>query len=90
MKFVGVMWAVWGFLAVVAAVIYLYRSNLQKDEEDQIFLDESFDHEKAAQEAIVAKVNKVEPALRIALWAVAAATLFVIGYYILDIISQFK
>lgn len=90
MTFVPVMWTVWGALVVIAAVLYLYRSRLTRDEEDQIFLDESFDHEKVAQEAIVAKVNKVEPALRIALWILAAATLFVAGYYILDIVSQFK
>ncbi len=90
MTFVPVMWTVWGALMAIAAVLYLYRSRLTRDEEDQIFLDESFDHEKVAQEAIVAKVNKVEPALRIALWILAAATLFVIGYYILDIVNQLK
>jgi hypothetical protein len=90
MTFVPVMWAVWGVLAAIAAVLYIYRSRLTRDEEDQIFLDDSFEQERAAQEAIVAKVNKVEPALRIELWILAAATLFVLGYYILDIVSQFK
>jgi hypothetical protein len=90
MTFVPVMWGVWGVLAAITAVLYLYRSSLTRDEEDQIFLDDSFEHEKVLQQAIVARVNKIEPALRFFLWIVAAATLFVIGYYILDMVNQFK
>jgi hypothetical protein len=90
MTFVPVMWIVWGVLVLITAALYLYRSSLTRDEEDQIFLDDSFEHEKTAQAAIIAKVNKVEPVVRTCLWILAAATLFVIGYYIWDIITQFK
>ena len=90
MTIVPVMWVVWSALVLFTAALYIYRSNLTRDEEDQIFLDDSFDHEKAAQAAIVSKVNKVQPLLRVALWMVGIASLFVIGYYIMDIISQFK
>ena len=90
MTFVPVMWAVWGVLVLFTAALYIYRSSLTKDEEDQIFLDDSFEHEKNAQAAIVAKVNKVQPLLRVALWLVGVATVFVVGYYIVDIFNQFK
>ncbi len=90
MTFVPVMWVVWGVLVTFTAALYVYRSSLTKDEEDQIFLDDSFDHERNAQAAIVAKVGKVEPILHVALWLAAAATVFVIGYYVLDIVNQFK
>jgi hypothetical protein len=63
---------------------------LTKDEEDQIFLDDSFNHEKTAQAAIIAKVNKIQPILRTAMWVVGVATLFVVGYYIWDVFNQFK
>ena len=89
MTFVPMMWTVWGALALIAAALYLYRSSLERDEDDQIYLDDAFQHEKAAQEAIIAKVNKIEPAVRTALWLVGAATVFVIGYYIMDIVRQF-
>jgi len=89
-SFAWTMWMVWGVLVLITALLYLYRSRLTRDEEDQIFLDDSFSHEQAAQQAIVAKVNKVQPLLRSALWIVALATVFVIGYYIWDIITQFK
>ena len=90
MSFAPVMWVVWSALAAFTAALYVYRSNLTKDEEDQIFLDDSFDHERTAQAAIVAKVNKIQPILRIALWLVSVATLFVIGYYVMDFLRQFK
>ncbi|MGC9157862.1 MAG: hypothetical protein ACP5FH_02635 [Terracidiphilus sp.] len=88
--FVPVMWTVWGALVVIAAALYVYRSRLTRDEEDQIFLDDSFSQEKAAQAEIVARVNKVEPVLRLMLWVVAVASLFVVGYYIMDFINQLK
>jgi hypothetical protein len=90
MTIVPVMWVVWSLIVLFTAALYIYRSNLTRDEEDQIFLDDSFEHEKTAQAAIIAKVNKVQPVLRIALWLVGVATLFVIGYYIVDIFNQFK
>ena len=90
MPIAPVMWAVWSLFVLFTAAMYIYRSNLTRDEEDQIFLDDSFDHEKAAQAAIVAKVNKVQPLLRVGLWLVGVASLFVVGYYIIDIFNQFK
>jgi len=90
MSLVPVMWVVWGVFAVAAAALYLYRSNLTRDEDDQIYLDDAFQHEKAAQEAIVTRVGKVEPLLRISIWLVAGWTAIVAAYYLWDVISQFK
>lgn len=88
MTFVPVMWSVWGGLVVVMAALHVYRTSLTRDEEDQIFLDDSFEHEKAAQAAIVAKVSKVEPILRVAQWLVVAMTVLVLAYYVRDILVQ--
>jgi hypothetical protein len=86
MTIVPVMWTVWCALFAVLAALYVYRSSLTRDEEDQIFLDDSFEHEKAAQAAIVAKVSKVEPVLKIAQWMVAGMTVIVLAYYVRDIL----
>lgn len=90
MTIVPVMWIIWSALAVLAIALFLYRSNLMKDEEDQIFLDDSFNHERVAQANIVAKVNRIQPALHVAMGLAALATLFVIGYYITDFMRQFR
>ncbi len=90
MALAPILWAVWSALVLFTAALFIYRSTLTKDEEDQIFLDDSFDQMKSAQAAIIAKVNKVQPLLRAALWLVGAATLSVVAYYIVDIFTQFK
>lgn len=90
MTFVPVMWSVWGFTILLMAVVLLYRSRLGRDEEDQLFLDDSFSHEKANQAAIASRVSKVTPVLRGTEIIAGLATLFVIGYYIIDVINQFR
>ncbi|HLY43877.1 MAG TPA: hypothetical protein VKR52_21880 [Terracidiphilus sp.] len=90
MTLVPVMWSVWGLLVVLTAALYVYRSNLERDEEDQIFLDDSFEHEKTAQAAIIAKVNKIQPLLKVSWLLVGIATACVIVYYGFDIYNQFK
>jgi len=90
MTLVPVMWTVWGALVLILAAIWVYRSRLERDEEDQIFIDDAFNNEKMAQAAIVERVNKVQPVLRLFLILSVAATIFVIGYYIYDIFNQFK
>ena len=90
MPFVPVMWSVWGFTILVLAVMFLYRSRLTRDEEDQIFLDDSFSHERTAQQDIIARVNKVQPLICISQIVAGVATLFVIGYYLMDVVNQFR
>jgi hypothetical protein len=80
------MWTVWAVLVAATAALYIYRSSLTRDEEDQIFLDDSFEHEKAEQAAIVAKVQKVEPLLKLAQGLVVAMTAVVLIYYVRDIL----
>jgi hypothetical protein len=87
---VPVIWSVWALCILFVAVMYLYRSRLTRDEEDQIFLDDSFNHVKSAQAAITAKVQKIEPVVKASLWLAGAATVFVVAYYIWDIFNQFK
>jgi len=85
-----ILMIVWGALILITAVIYVYRSRLTRDEDDQIYLDDAFSHEKAAQAAIAAKVAKVEPILKAMKVSIGVVTLLVIGYWIWDIIVQFK
>jgi len=88
--FVPIMWCVWGALVLLLVVVNLYQSRLARDEEDQIFLGDGFKDERSEQAAIAEKVGKVEPMKRLALGLVGVMTLFVIGYYVLDIVKQFK
>jgi hypothetical protein len=88
MTFVPIMWTAWGVVVASMLLLHIYRSSLEKNEDDQIFLDDSFEHERAAQVAIVAKVHKVEPALRVLKWMAVAMTVIVVIYYARDIMVQ--
>ena len=88
MTFAPVMWTIWAAFVVYTAAMYVYRSSLTRDEEDQIFLDDSFEHEKAEQAVIVARVTKIEPLIRVARWIVIAMSVVVVGYYIRDVMLQ--
>jgi len=87
---VPVMWSVWGVLIILLFALKIYSGRLSRDEDDQLILDDAFDHLKVEQAAIVAKMNKIKPLKLTALWLAVAATLFVIGYYVMDVIGQFK
>ncbi|MGH9589183.1 MAG: hypothetical protein ACRD25_02250 [Terracidiphilus sp.] len=88
MTFVPVMWIVWSAIVVLMVGLHVYRSSLEKDEEDQLFLDDSFEHERAANAAIVARSSRVEPLVSLSHWLVAAITVVVIVYYVWDILRQ--
>jgi hypothetical protein len=88
MTFVPVMWTVWAAFVVFTAAVYIYRSSLTRDEEDQIFLDDSFEHEKAAQAIIVSRVARIEPLVRVGIWLVVSMSVVVAVYYARDIMLQ--
>lgn len=88
MTFVPIMWIVWSAIVVVMVGLHIYRSSLEKDEEDQLFLDDSFDQERIAQAAIVARATRVEPLVRVSHWLVAAMSVIVIAYYGWDILIR--
>jgi hypothetical protein len=84
------MWSVWGALVLLMLALKIYNDRLTRDEDDQLVLDEAFDHVKNQQAAIMARVNKFAPVRRVVMVLVGAMTLFVVGYYALDVINQFK
>jgi hypothetical protein len=89
-QFVPVIWAVWGALVLLMLVLNLYSARLARDEDNQIILQESYDRLKTEQAAITARVGRVEPVVRVSMLLALTATIFVIAYYALDIVNQFK
>jgi len=88
--FALVMWITWGALVLIMLALKMYNDRLIRDEDDQLVLADSFEHVKNEQAAILARVNKLAPIRKGVLVLVGAMTLFVIGYYALDVINQFK
>jgi type VI protein secretion system component VasF len=88
--FVPVMWMIWGALVLIMLALKVYNDRLSRDEDDQLVLADAFEHVKTEQAAMMARVHKFAPVRRVALVLVAAMTLFIIGYYALDVFNQFK
>jgi len=88
--FVPVMWLTWGGLVLIMLVIKIYIGRLSRDENDQLVLDDAFNNLKMEQAAHMARISKVQPVGTATIWLAGAATLFVIGFYILDVVKQFN
>ena len=88
--FVPLMWAAWFVFLVLFAAVSIYTAHLAKNEEDQLYLYDSSSHIKAEQEVILARVQKVEPVKRVTMALAGLMTLVVIGYYILNMVNQFR
>jgi len=90
MQFVPVMWAIWVLLVLFFLVLKVYTGRLSRDEDDQLVLDDSFQHVRDEQAAIVSRLNKVQPVVRTVMVLLAVMTLFVVGYYVHDVVRQFQ
>jgi hypothetical protein len=88
--FVPVMWMIWGALVVLMLLLKVFNDRLSRNEDDQLVLADAFEHVKTEQAEIMARVHKFAPIRKTVLVLVGAMTLFVIGYYVLDVINQFK
>ncbi|HUJ95090.1 MAG TPA: hypothetical protein VLW84_07495 [Terriglobales bacterium] len=56
---------VWGVLTAVLVILLIYRSTLTMQEDDQLFLEESESHMAQEQMELMAKVNKINPLVKI-------------------------
>ena len=89
MAIVPVMWSVWGALVLVMAVLFVYRASVTKNEEDQLFLTDSLP-ERSHKRRSWQRSTRFSPFCGSRLSLAGLATLFVVGYYIVDVINQFK
>jgi hypothetical protein len=89
-QFATVMMIVWAAMVVITGALMLYRARLQGNEMDQVSLDDTFARERAENEAIANKVNKVQPAIRVMTWLVIIATVFVVCYWAYDMVKSIK
>lgn len=88
--FVPLMWAVWLVMVLLFAAVSVYASHLAKNEEDQLCLDDSSSRLRAEQDVIAARVRRVEPVKRVTLSLAGVMTLVVLGYYVLNMVDQFR
>jgi hypothetical protein len=90
MPFVPAMWIGWGLILALFIAAKVYASRISRYEENQLILDESSNQLKTEQDAIAGRLNKFRPVQITTAWVLGAGTLFVVAFYIHDMINQFK
>lgn len=59
------MLTVWGVVTTALVILLIYRGTLTMQEDDQLFLDDTKSHMELEQREIIAKVNKLNPFVKI-------------------------
>jgi hypothetical protein len=89
MSIIPLMWALWAGLTTTLLVLLLYRSNLTRYEEDQIFLEESSERQNTYQQELLKKVNRITPFVKIVTVCTCVMTAAILGFYVWDAVKQF-
>ena len=63
----GMEWLLiaWGVVTGILLILLFYRSTLTRQEDDQLFIDESSASKATEQQQLIAKVNKINPLVKI-------------------------
>jgi hypothetical protein len=62
----GMEWLLiaWGIVTGIFIILLFYRSTLTRQEDDQLFIDESVSSMATEQRQLIAKVNKINPLVK--------------------------
>lgn len=88
MSAMPILWIVWAGVTAILLILLAYRGTVTRYEEDQIFLDDCADHQKKEQTEILAKINRIQPFVRIATGATCALTAGILGIYVWDAVRH--
>jgi hypothetical protein len=88
MSAMPVLWIVWAGVAAIMLILLGYRGTLTRYEEDQIFLADAANHQQQEQNAILTKVHKIQPYVRLAIGATCIVSACIIGIYVWDAIQH--
>jgi hypothetical protein len=63
----GLKWLMiaWGIVTGILIILLIYRSTLTMQEDDQLFLDESSTAMATEQRQLIAKVNRINPLVKV-------------------------
>ena len=88
MSAVPVMWIVWAGVALILLILLGYRGTLTMHEEDQLFLGSNGSNQELEQNALLLKVQKITPWVRVAIAATCLMSAVVVGYYVMEAVRN--
>ena len=80
----SILLIVWAVLIVCFLALLVYRGQLARYEDEQLFLGDEVSPEQEMQEAIVRRLQKLDPIVKIVGGAAGLATAFAVGLYVWD------
>jgi hypothetical protein len=89
MHIIPVLWIVWGVFAAILLSLLLYRGTITRYEDDQLFLDDISERQHKENDAIIRKLAKIQPFLRVFTGVTSILTAAIIGIYAWDAIKTF-
>jgi len=76
------MFIAWAIFVTGFVALMVYRGNLTRYEEEQLFLTDSANHQQEEQSVIVSRVKRIQPYIHIFGGAAAALTVAIVGVYV--------
>jgi hypothetical protein len=89
MHVIPTLWIVWALFAACLLILLLYRGTITRYEDDQLFLDDISDRQHRENDAILRKLAKIQPILRVFTGVTSILTAAIIGIYAWDAIKTF-
>jgi sensor domain CHASE-containing protein len=89
MHVIPVLWIVWGVFAAILLALLRYRGTITRYEDDQLFLDDISERQHKENDAIIRKLNTIQPFLRVFTGVTSILTATIIGIYAWDAIKTF-
>ena len=80
----SILLVVWAVLIVCFLALLVYRGQLARYEEEQLFLGDEVSQEQEQQEALVRRLQKIDPIVKIVGGAAGLATAGAVGVYVWD------
>ena len=80
----SILLIVWAVLIVCFLALLVYRGQLARYEEEQLFLGDEVSAEQEMQQSIVRRLQKIDPIVKIVGGAAGLATACAVGMYVWD------
>ena len=88
----GLEWLLiaWGIVTAFLIVLLFYRSTLTRQEDDQLFIDESASLRATEQRQLIAKVNRLNPLVNMAGATSGLMILFLAGWFVYNALNSVR
>ncbi len=86
----SILLIVWAVLIVCFLALLVYRGQLSRYEDEQLFLTDEVTPEQEMQQNIVRRLEKLDPIVKIVGGAAGLATAFAVGLYVWDAWKQLQ